>query len=185
MEIQVDNNAIKAEMSAQSKLMEDFPIDKALVSDIDRHIKEIESKLNDHLVHLESHYPILHYLPSTPAAHLATVVTEDVWSSLDFVKVFPCRDCLHEEISYKKSSKGYGFFYNTGRVKYDLGICEDYGGTDTYIRIIEDSREEVKVTGASVEIKLKFFQHLKFLLQQIRDRSNNVATEYRNAIYPQ
>lgn len=174
----MDTKAIKAEMSAQSRLMENFPIDKALVSDIDRHIKEIEKQLNDQLVHLEAHHAIFHYLPPTPAVHSATVVTNDVWNSLNFIKVFPCRDCLHEEISYKKSPKGFSFFYTVGRVKYDLGICKDFGGTDTYIRINDDSREEIKVTGASVEIKLKAFQHLNSLLEQIRDRANRVAEEY-------
>lgn len=175
----MDTTAINAEVSAQSKLIGELPIDKALVSEIDRQIKAIEVELNEKLVHIEAHHAIFHYLPASPAAQSATVVPEDIWSGLNFVKVFPCRDCLHEEISYKRSAKGFGFFYTTGRVKYDIGIVEEFGGTDTYIRIREDSRNQVKVTGANVEIKLKVFEHLRTLLEQISDRSNRVFNEYQ------
>jgi hypothetical protein len=155
METQVDLNATKAEMSAQSKLMENFPIDKGLVSDIDRHIKEIEFNLNENLIHIEAHHAISHYLPDNPMAQAATLINDDIWKSLDFIKTFPSRDCLHEEICYKRHSKGFAFFYVSGRVQYDVGVVEDFGGTDMYIRIHSDTRQEIKVTGAPVEVKIK------------------------------
>ena len=59
----MDKTAIKAEISAQSKLVESIPIDQALVTEIDRHIKDIENQLNERLVHVPAKVIIQNFLP--------------------------------------------------------------------------------------------------------------------------
>lgn len=51
---------------------------------------------------------------------------------------------------------------------------------ECYYKIIEDNRETIKVTGASVEIKLRAFKNLRQLLSMIANQANHVASIYRN-----
>lgn len=173
---------IQSEISAQSKLVDAIALDQAMVTEIDRHIKDIEKQLNDRFVHISVGQPIMHFLPPSKVAFTAKKVDEKIWNSLNFAKVMPSMKGMHEEISFDKSGKGFAFFYTKGEVLYDFGIVEDFGGIDSYIRIIEDRRETFKVTGASVEIKLRAFLNLKNLLFEINKRGNDVASRYTEEI---
>ncbi len=178
----MNSSGIQSEISAQSALVDSIPIDQAIVTEIDRHIKDKEKQLNDRFVHISVGQTVRHFLPPNKMALLATKVDEKVWSSLRFTKVWPSMRGTHEEISFDKSAKGFAFFYTIGEVVYDMGLVEDHGGMDSYVRIIEDKRETFRVTGASVEIKLKAFQHLKDLLFEIIKRGNDIATRYSEEI---
>jgi hypothetical protein len=173
----MDSSDIQSEISVQSKLVDAIAIDQSLVTEIDRHIKDKEQQLNDRLVHLRTNVIVKHFLPPTKIGLLATKVDEKVWSSLRFVKAWPGQCGTYEEISFDKSPKGFAFFYTIGEVAYELGVVEDFGGSDAYVRITDDKRETFKVTGAPVEIKLRAFQHLKELLVEINDRAENLATK--------
>ncbi|MGE3758259.1 MAG: hypothetical protein AB7H97_10910 [Pseudobdellovibrionaceae bacterium] len=174
----MNSSDIQSEISAQSKLVETIPMDQAMVTEIDRHIKEQEKQLNDRFVHVSVAQMIMHFLPPDKNAHLATKVDEKVWNSLSFTKVWPSMRGKHEEISFDKCPKGFAFFHTMGEVVYDLGFVIDHGGVDAYVKIIEDKRETVRLTGASVEIKLRAFPHLRNLLQEINKGGNNIATRY-------
>lgn len=178
----MNSSEIQMEISAQSKLVESISIDQAMVTEIDRHIKDKEKQLNDRFVHISVGQTIRHFLPPNKMALLATKVDEKVWNSLKFTKVWPSMRGTHEEISFDKCAKGFAFFYTMGEVVYDMGIVEDHGGMDSYVRIIEDKRETYRVTGASVEIKLRAFLHLKELLFEINKRGNSVASRYAEEI---
>jgi hypothetical protein len=178
----MNSSDIQSEISAQSKLVETISIDQAMVTEIDRHIKAIEKQLNDRFVHISVGLPIMHFLPPHPLAQLSTRVDDNVWNSLKFAKVWPSKTNKHEEISFDKCGKGFAFFYTMGEVSYDWGIVEDHGGMDSYVRIIEDRRETVRVTGASVEIKIRAFLNLKELLLEINKRGNNVASKYAEEV---
>ncbi len=78
-------------------------------------------------------------LPPDMKAFLAAKVDENDWSNLKFIKTWPGKVNMHEEISFDKSGKTFAFYYNMGEVKYDMGVVEDFGGTDIYVRIIEDN----------------------------------------------
>lgn len=175
----MDKSAIEAEIRAQSKLMESIAIDQRIVTEIDRHIKEKEQQLNERLLHVRANAIIRHFLPPVKQGLLATQVKDDVWSSLRFAKTWPGMKGTYKEISFDRcsSSKGFRFFYTTGEVTYDFGVCADFGGEDHYVRIVEDNRQTFQVTGASVEIKLEAFQHLQPLLREIADRANNIASK--------
>lgn len=178
----MDSSDVQSEISAQSKLVESISIDQALVTEIDRHIKDKEKQLNDRFVHISARVLIKHFLPPHKLGLLATNVDEKVWSSLRFAKVWPGKTGLYEEISFDRCNKGFAFYFTTGEVTYDLGVVEDHGGMDSYVRIVKDQRETFKVTGASIEIKLRAFLHLKELLTEINDRANNVAAKHVEAM---
>ncbi|MEZ4750347.1 MAG: hypothetical protein R3B54_06895 [Bdellovibrionota bacterium] len=173
----MDKTAIEAEISAQSKVMESLSMNRELVTQIDRNIKDKEQELNDRLVHIRASVIIRHFLPPTKQGLLATQVDEKVWNSLRFVKTWCGQTATFEEISFDRATKGFGFFYTTGEVVYDLGVVEDFNGTDVYVRVVEDKRETFKVTGAPVEVKLQAFKHLQELLREISDRANNVVSK--------
>ena len=177
----MDKSAIEAEISAQSELVASIPIDKALVSEIDRHIKEIEQQLNDRLVNVPASVMIQNFLPPiNKRGTLATQVNDEVWESFthSFGKNWYAQKALHEEISFAKHAKGYGFFFTLGEVTFDLGVVE-CDGTDWYARITEDRRQTYKLTGAPVEIKLRAFPHLRDLLMQINHQAEQVVANYR------
>jgi hypothetical protein len=178
----MDKSAIEAEISAQSKLVESIRIDQAMVTEIDRHIKDQEKQLNDRFVHVSVGQTIMHFLPPHKAMLTATKIDEKVWNSLTFTTVWPTKRGMHEELSFDKCAKGFAFFYTKGEVVYDVGFIEDRGGLDTYVRILEDTRETFRVTGASVEIKLRAFLNLRELLLEINKRADNVATRYAEDI---
>lgn len=174
----MNSSDIQSEISAQSKLVDSIPIDQAMITEIDRHIKDKEKQLNDRFVHISVGQPIMHFLPPNREAHMATRVDEKVWNSLNFTKVWPSMKGKHEEISFDKCNKGFAFFYTMGEVEYDLGFVMDHGGTDAYVKIIEDKRETVRLTGASIEIKLRAFPYLRELLLEINKRGNKIAARY-------
>lgn len=178
----MNSSDIQSEISAQSNLVDSIPIDQAMVTEIDRHIKDKEKQLNDRFVHVSVGQVIMHFLPPNKDAQLATKVDEKVWNSLNFTKVWPSMRGKHEEISFDKCAKGFAFFYTMGEVVYDLGFVIEHGGVDAYVKIIEDKRETFRITGASVEIKLRAFQHLKELLFEINKRGNNIASKYAEEI---
>lgn len=178
----MNSSDIQMEISAQSKLVDSIPIDQAMVTEIDRHIKDKEKQLNDRFVHISVGQIIMHFLPPHKTMLSATKIDEKVWSSLTFTKVWPSKRGMHEEISFDKSGKGFAFFYTMGEVVYDIGFVEDHGGMDAYVRILEDKRETFRVTGAPIEIKLRAFQHLKDLLFEINKRGNNVASKYAEEV---
>lgn len=176
----MDKTAIKAEICAQSKLVDSIPIDMALVTEIDRHIKDMENQLNERLVHVPAKVIIQNFLPEiNKRGTLATKVDDDVWETFSFGKNWYAQTATHEEISFEKHTKGYGFFYTLGEVTFDLGVVE-CDGVDWYARVIEDKRETHKLTGASVEIKLRAFQHLGILLAQINHQAEQIASSYRS-----
>ncbi len=176
----MDKTAIKAEISTQSKLVDSNPIDMALVTEIDRHIKDIENQLNERLVHVPAKVIIQNFLPEiNKRGTLATKVDDDVWDTFSFGKNWYAQKTTHEEISFDRHSKGYGFFYTLGEVTFDLGVVE-CDGVDWYARVIEDKRETHKLTGAPVEIKLRAFQHLGILLTQINHQAEQIASSYRS-----
>ncbi len=172
----MDKSAIEAEISAQTRLMDSIPINQELVTEIDRHIKNKEQQLNDRLVHVRASVIIRHFLPPAKVGLLATQVDEKIWNTLRFVKTFCGQKGTYEEISFDKCTKGFGIFFTTGEVTYDMGVVQDFNGTDVYVRVVEDKRQTFKVTGAPVEIKLQAFQHLQALLTEINDRANNVVS---------
>lgn len=174
----MDNNAIEAEISAQSVLVNGLAINKAMVEKIDRHIKDKESHLNENLAHLPAKMMLKDFLPSIPINHLVTKVDEELWRSLSFVKSWRSKE-LYEEISYEKGTKGFAFFYRTGEVVYDLGFHRGPTGMECYYKIIEDKRETFRVTGASVEIKLRAFKHLRPLLSVIANQADHLAAAFR------
>lgn len=178
----MNSSDIQSEISAQSTLVDTIPIDQAMVTEIDRHIKDKEKQLNDRFVHISVGQIIMHFLPPNELSLRATRVDEKVWNSLKFTTVWPSKRGKHEEISFDKCGKGFAFFYTMGEVIYDMGFVQEHGGLDVYVRILEDTRETFRVTGASVEIKLRAFQHLKELLLEINKRGNNVATRYAEDI---
>lgn len=178
----MNSSDIQSEISALSKLVDSNPIDQAMVTEIDRLIKDKEKQLNDRLVHISVGQIIMYFLPPHKLGLLATRVDEKVWDSLRFTKIWPSKRGMHEEISFDKCGKGFAFFYTMGEVVYDMGIVEDHGGIDSYVRILEDKRETYRVTGAPVEVKLRAFQHLRELLLEINKRGNNVATRYAEEI---
>lgn len=175
----MDKTAIKAEICAQSKLVESIPIDQALVTEIDRHIKDIENQLNERLVHIPAKIVIQNFLPEvSKRGTLATKVADEVWNTFSFGKNWYAQKATHEEISFDRYSKGYGFFYTLGEVTFDLGVVE-CDGVDWYVRVVEDKRETHKLTGASVEVKLRAFQHMGNLLAQINHQAEQFASSYR------
>lgn len=174
----MNSSDIQSEISAQSKLVEKISMNQAMITEIDRHIKEQEKQLNDRFVQLSVGQIIMHFLPPHKAMLTATRVSKEVWNSLKFTTVWPTRRGMHEEISFDKCAKGFAFFYIKGEVVYEVGFIEQQGGLDTYVQIIEDKRETFKVTGAPVEIKLRAFLNLRELLLEISKRANNVATRY-------
>lgn len=178
----MNSSDILSEISAISKLVDSIPIDQAMVTEISRLIKDKEKQLNDRFVHISVGQPIMHFLPPNVTGLTATRVDEKVWNSLKFVKVWPSKRNMHEEISFDKSGKDFAFFYTMGEVVYDMGLVEDHGGVDSYVRIIEDKRETFRLTGAPVEIKLRAFPHLKRLIAEINKRGNTVASRYAEEI---
>lgn len=176
----MDKTAIKAEICAQSKLVDSIPIDMELVTEIDRHIKDMENQLNECLVHVPAKVTIQNFLPEiNKRGTLATRVDDEIWETFSFGKNWYAQTATHEEISFEKHTKGYGFFYTLGEVTFDLGVVE-CDGVDWYARVIEDKRETHKLTGASVEIKLRAFQHLGILLTQINHQAEQIASSYRS-----
>jgi hypothetical protein len=175
----MDKTAIKAEICAQSKLVESNPIDMELVTEIDRHIKDIENQLNQRLVHVPATVIIQNFLPIVnKKGRLATKVGDDIWDTFSFGKNWYAQKTTHEEISFERHTKGYSFFYTLGDVTFDVGVVE-CDGMDWYARITDDKRETHKLTGASVEIKLRAFQHLGILLAQINHQAEQMASSYR------
>jgi hypothetical protein len=175
----MDKSAIEAEISAQSKLMDSIPINKALVSEIDGHIKDIENQLNQRLVHIPTKVIIQNFLPEIDKrGTLASIVGDEIWDSFLFGKSWFAQKTVHEEISFDRHAKGFGFFFTTGEVTFDLGVVES-DGVDWYVRVTEDKRETHKLTGASVEIKLRAFQHLGRLLAQINNQAHDIASKFR------
>lgn len=181
-EKEMNSSDIQSEISAQSKLVEEISMNQAMVTEIDRHIKDQEKQLNDRFVQISVGQIIMHFLPPHKAMFTATKVDEKVWNSLKFTTVWPTKRGMHEELSFDKCAKGFAFFYIKGEVVYDVGFIEQNGGLDTYVRIIEDKRETFRVTGAPVEIKLRAFLHLRELLLEISKRANNVATRYSESV---
>jgi hypothetical protein len=178
----MNSSDILSEISAQSNLVDSIPIDQAMVTEIDRHIKDKEKQLNDRFVHISVGQLVRHFLPPHKMGLMATKVDDNVWNSLNFTKIWRSQKGTHEEISFDKCSKGFAFFYTMGEVVYDIGIVEDHGGMDSYVRILEDKRETLRVTGAPVEIKLRAFQHLKDLLLEINNRGSSIASKYADEI---
>lgn len=168
----MDTSAVKAEISAQSELLGEIPINQVLVSEIDRHIKDTEQQLNDRLVHIGAKVIIQHFLPMTKKNLYASVVNEEIWNNLYFQKNWYRQSSWYEEISFEKTAKGYGIFYTFGEVFFDLGVCEDMG-VDWYVKVLEDKRETFRVTGAPIEIKLKAFKQLRKLLNEIIAQTAN------------
>lgn len=175
----MDKNAIMAEISAQSKLVNGIAIDQTLVTEIDRHMKDMENQLNEKLVHMPTKVIIQDFVPK--ASGTLTKINDEIWNGLHFDKKWLAQRSLHEEISFEKTAKGYGFFYTLGDVTFDVGLCEEPDGVDWYYRIIDDKREVFKVTGASVEIKLQAFRHLSKLLAKINEQANQIGFSYRQA----
>lgn len=172
----MDQDAIMAEIAAQSKLVDSIAINKEMVTQIDRNFKEKEEQLNQRLVHVRTSFIGRHFLPPMSQALLATNIDDEkVWNSIQFMKLFPRKRNTYEELSFERATKGFGFFYLGGEVEYELGFVQEHGGADFYVRVIEDKREFVKVTGASVEIKIRAFLLLSELLQEIDKRASNVA----------
>lgn len=161
-------------MSVQSELLGGITINADLVNAIDRHIKEVESQLNERLVHVSANFIAANFLPEIKRQQYATKVDDAVWESLFFAKNWYRQTGYHEELSFGKCQKGYGFLYTSGDVLFDLGVCEDLDGIDWYVRVIEDRRESHKLTGAPVEIKLRAFQHLTPLLRKIAAQSEGM-----------
>lgn len=178
----MNSSDIQSEISAISKLVDSIPIDQAMVTEIDRLIKDKEKQLNDRFVHISVGQTIMHFLPPNKDAQLATKVDEKVWDSLNFTKVWPSMKGKHEEISFDKCAKGFAFFYTMGEVVYDLGFVIDHGGADAYVKVIEDKRESFRLTGAPIEIKLRAFPHLRELLLEINNRGNNIASRYAEEV---
>lgn len=175
----MDRTAIEAEISVQSQLVDSIPIDPELITGIDRHIKDIEKQLNERLVHVPAKFIIRNFLPEIDKqGTLATKVDNDIWGTLSFAKNWYAQRITHEEIAFESYSKGYGFFYTFGEVTFDLGVV-DCDGVDWYARIVEDKRETHKLTGASVEIKLRAFMHLGKLLAQINHRAEEISSRFR------
>ncbi len=178
----MNSSDIQSEISAQSKLVETISMNQAMITEIDRHIKDQEKQLNDRFVHISVGQIIMHFLPPHPAMLAATKVDEKVWNSFKFTTVWPTKRGMHEEVSFDKCAKGFAFFYTKGEVIYDVGFVEGRGGLDAYVRILEDKRETFRVTGAPVEIKLRAFLNLRELLREINKRGNNVATRYAEEV---
>lgn len=176
----MDKTVIEAVISAQSKLVESLPIDKAFVTEIDRHFKDVEKQLNERLVHISAGIMIKDFLPRIPLEQMVTKVDDNLWNSFRFDKALLNQKSMYEEMSFEKFTKGYGFFYRMGEVTYDLGACKSTGGVDWYFRVIEDRRESVKVTGAAVDVKLKAAQHLGSLLAQINHQAHNINDKIRS-----
>jgi hypothetical protein len=177
----VDKNAITAEITAQSKLVDGIAIDQALVTEIDRHIKKMEALLNEKLVHVPASIIIEDFRPKISERQTATRVDDEMWDNLSFGKTWWRQTASHREISFEKSTKGFGFFFVTGLVTFDLGVCEDLDGVDWYYRVTEDKRESFKVTGAPVDIKLQAFRYLNQLLAKIGEQANQVAHSFYRA----
>ncbi len=177
----MDNNAIEAEISAQSKLVDGIALSQAMVTEIDRHIKEQELKLNEKLCHFPIRLMLKDFLPEIPIKHTVTKADDSLWNSLRFVKSWQNK-ASYEEISYEKCSKGFAFFYRTGEVICDIGFHRGPIGMECYYKVIEDNRETIKVTGASVEIKLRAFKDLRQLLSMIANQANHVAAVYRSEL---
>lgn len=173
----MDKNAIKAKIAAQSSMLDSISIDLELVTEIDRHIKNMESQLNERFAHIPTSLVIKNFIPANRAA---TKIDEGIWKSLPFTKTWRNQKESSEELSFEKCSTGYSFFFKTGEVTFDLGLCEDAETIDWYYRIVEDGRKSVKVIGASVDIKLKVFEHLNQLLSDIGARADRIASQYRH-----
>lgn len=152
-----------------------------MVTEIDRHIKDTEHRLNERLVHVPARIIIEDFEPKGSKNEKVTKIGNDIWNSLSFGKIWRSQKSLHEEICFEKATKGFGFFLIKGEVTFDIGVCEDMEGTDWYYRIIEDKRESFKVTGASVDIKLRAFRHLSQLLPIINEQANQIAFYHRQA----
>lgn len=176
----MDQNAILAEISAQSKLVDSIAINQALVTEIDRHIKETENRLNEKLVHVPAKIVIENFEPKVSKNKTATKIDDELWENFSFNKNWWNQKSLHEEISFEKTAKGYGFIFTTGEVTFDVGVY-DAEGAEWYYRIIEDKRESFKVTGASADIKLRAFKYLNRLLEEISQQANQIALHYRHA----
>lgn len=174
----MDKNAIMAEISAQNSLVDSIAIDQSVVTEIDRHIKAMENRLNEKLVHVAASVIIDDFVPKTSKNQPVTKVNDELWESLSFGKTWNMQTSSHQEISFQKSTKGFNFVFTVGEVIFDLGVCEDIGGVDWYYRIVEDKRESYKVTGASVDIKLKAFKNLNQLLAKIGEEANQIAHSY-------
>lgn len=177
----MDKNAITAEMSAQSKLVDGIVLDIATIDGIDRHIKTVENELNQGLAHIEARLVIQDFVPRISKDRLATKIEDDVWNSLSFSKTWLCQVAPYTEISYEKFSKGFGFFFKNGEVTFDVGVCEDADGSDWYFRIVEDKRESCKLTGASVDTKFRAFKHLGPLLARIKEVTRSASFYYHQA----
>jgi hypothetical protein len=175
----MDQNAISAEISAQSEIVDSISITQSMVTEIDRHLKVQEYNLNEKLIHFTTRLMLKDFLTEIPIHHMVTKVDDEMWNSLRFVKSIRNKS-PYEEISYEKSTKGFGFFYRSGEVTYDLGFYNGPVGMECYYRIIEDKREIVKVTGAPVEIKFRAFRNLKQLLSMIANQANHVASIFHN-----
>jgi hypothetical protein len=103
----MDKSAIEAEISAQSKLMDSIPIDQALVSEIDRHIKNIETQLNQRLVHIPAKVIINNFLPEiNKQGTLASIVGDEIWECFLFAKKWHAQKKVHEEFSFDRHAKG-------------------------------------------------------------------------------
>ncbi|MBL7554940.1 MAG: hypothetical protein JNM24_03890 [Bdellovibrionaceae bacterium] len=174
----MDKDAILAEISAQINLLNGISITPELVVAIDSHIKAMENQLNERLIHIPTRFVIEDFVPKT---RNATKVDDGIWDNLSFSKNWWNQKSAYEEISYEKYNKGYGFFFKTGEVTFDLGVCEDAEGVDWYYRIIEDKIKSFKITGASVEIKLRAFLHLSKLLAAISQQGNRITNTFVNS----
>lgn len=178
----MDRAAIEAEISAQSKLVDSIPINQELVTEIDRYFKDTEYKLNQRLVYVPAKVIVQNFLPEIDKrGTLATKVDKDVWETLSFGKNWYDQKVTYEEISFDRHSKGFGFFYTIGEVTFDLGVVE-CDGVDWYALVTDDKRETHKLTGASVEIKLRASQHLGKLLEQINSQAVQIAESFRASL---
>ena len=174
----MDKDAILAEISAQINLLNGIAITPELIEEIDRHIKNMENQLNERLIHIPTRVVIEEFVPKKRSA---TKVDDSIWDSLSFTKNWWNQKSNYEEISFEKFNKGYGFFFKTGEVTFDLGVCEESGGTDWYYRIIEDRVKSFKVTGASIDIKLRAFLHLSKLLAEISHQGRQIYNTFVSA----
>lgn len=176
----MDKDSIMESISVQSELVNSIPIDHALITEIDSHIKNIEKQLNDRLIHIPAKFIIQNFLPViNKRGHLPTKVDHETWDSFMFGKNWYAQEAMHEELSFERHTKELNFFYTSGQVTFDLGVVE-YEGVDWYAKVIDDKRKTYKLTGAPVEIKLKAFQHLTQLLTLINQEAEQIMSNLSN-----
>lgn len=176
-----DKSPIVAEISAQRDMLKYIDLDKNDIMKIDRHIKDTEVWLNERLLFLPTAVVIQNYVPKVKDGQYFTKLTDELWGQFSFNQVRPNHEKYHEELSFLRYSKGFGFFYKCGVVVFDTAVNEPVCDIfDCYYRVVEDRRKTYKLTGAPAEIKIKAFPHLKKLLFELVTATGKI-TKYRHS----